>query len=231
MTADTQGAAANLPDPTDVGEGEFAKSRITRARILNAMVHLLAEQGFSATSMPAVAREAGLSRTAMLYHFPSRRVLLEAVVQHVTRRRVELHEEMLAGLPRDERFRGIAVDAGWAQVQSPEFRAFCELSMAARTDPELDEVFQTALEAFDRARRDMAIKLAEPEVASSPVFDLRRDIHRLVLEGMAKQEGIAFDVEQRTDELFAFLKLMWSDEGEAFLKRAIEPAESNVSAG
>ena len=121
-----------------------------------------------------------------------------------------------------DRFRDGAVEAGWAQVQTPEFKAFCELSMAARTDAELDQVFRSSLEAFDRARRDAALHLAEPEVAASPVFDLRRDIHRLVLEGLAKQDGIAFDVERRSDELFAFLKLLWSDQGEEFLAKALD---------
>ncbi len=222
MTEVLKNVDAYLADPTAVSDGEFKKSRATKQTILEAMTQLLAEQGFAACSTPAIARAAGLSRTAMLYHFPTRRVLLEAVVVHITRRRVEMHEEMLAELPRDDRFRDGAVEAGWAQVQTPEFKAFCELSMAARTDAELDQVFRSSLEAFDRARRDAALYLAEPEVAASPVFDLRRDIHRLVLEGLAKQDGIAFDVERRSDELFAFLKLLWSDQGEKFLAKVLD---------
>ncbi|MEM9743823.1 MAG: helix-turn-helix domain-containing protein [Pseudomonadota bacterium] len=213
-------AAETLPDPTSVREGGFSKSQETKRRILDAMLRLLAEQGYAATSMPAVAKAAGMSRTAMLHHFPSRRVLLDAVVRHVMRRRIELHEAFVSGIPRDQRFRGVAVDASWEQLQAVEFKAYYELSVAARTDAELNQVFQETLEAFDRARRDVGVKLAEPSVANSPVFDLRRDIHRLVMEGMVTGEGIAFDVEKRSSELVAFLKLLWSDEGAAFLRRA-----------
>lgn len=183
-------------------------------------MRLIAEKGYASVSTPAVAKASGLSRTAILHHFSSRRALLEAVVQYVTRRRIELHEEMLAEMPRDQRFRSMAVDAGWDQVQSIEFKAYYELSIAARTDQQLNEVFQETLETFDRARKEIATKLAEPSVSESPVFDLRRDIHRLILEGMATGEGMAFDVEKRSAELFAFLKLIWSDEGEAFLRSA-----------
>lgn len=221
---DDSNAAAALPDPTSVADGEFAKSQETRKRILEAMMKLLADQGYAALSTPAIAKASGLSRTALLYHFSSRSSLLEAVVRYVMRRRIELHEEMIADMPRGQRFRDMAVDAGWAQLQSVEFKAYCELSVAARTDNELNRVFTSTLEAFDRARRDIALQLAEPSVAQSPVFDLRRDIHRLILEGIATGEGFSIDAEKRAAELFAFVKLIWSDDGEAFLKQAQQQA-------
>ena len=225
MSKTRDSVATEFPDPTRVAEGEFAKSKATRTRILEAAVELLAEKGYAATSTPAVARQAKLSRTAMLYHFPSRHALIEAVVQFVTRRRVEMQEEMQSQLPQDETFRDRSVDSTWEQLQSKEFRAFCELSMAARTDADLAAVFRPAMAAFDMARREMALKLAEPAVAASPGFDLRRDLHRFLLEGMAQQNGITFNVEQRTSQLFAFLKLIWSDEGDAFVSRAVELAD------
>ena len=72
----------------------------------------------------------------------------------------------------------------------------------------------------------MALKLAEPDVAESPGFNLRRDLHRFLLEGMAQQDGITFDQGQRMAQLFAFLKLVWSDEGEAFVNLAVQRARS-----
>jgi len=229
MSDPSDSISTEFPDPTSVGKGEFAKSKATRTRILEAAVELLAEKGYAATSTPAVARQAGLSRTAMLYHFPSRQALIDAVVQYVTRRRVEMQEEMQAHLPQDDTFRSRSVDSTWEQLQSKEFRAFCELSMAARTDADLAAVFQPAMAAFDRARREMALKLAEPEVAESPGFHLRRDLHRFLLEGMAQQDGITFDQEQRMAQLFALLKLIWSDEGEAFVNRAVQRAEKHAT--
>lgn len=224
MQKASDSAATHFPDPTALSAGEFAKSKNTRERILEAAVVCLAEKGYAATSTPAVARQANLSRTAMLYHFPSRQALIDAVVHYVTRRRVEMQEEMQAHLPRDATFRSRSVASTWVQLQSNEFKAFSELSMAARTDADLGEVFAQAMAAFDEARREMALKLAEMAVAQSPVFDLRRDIHRFLLEGMAQQDGITFNVDKRKSELFAFLKLIWSDEAEEFLQQAVDQA-------
>ena len=45
----------------------------------------------------------------------------------------------------------------------------------------------------------------------SPGFDLRRDITRFLMEGLAQQDGITFNHEQRMRELFGFLKLLYTD--------------------
>lgn len=59
----------------------FVETR--RADILAAALRLWAENGYAATSVEAVAREAGLSKGALYLYFPSKRALLdELVVTH-----------------------------------------------------------------------------------------------------------------------------------------------------
>lgn len=53
----------------------------TRARILDAALDLFGAQGYGATSMSAVAAEAGLSMTGLVHHFPSKPDLLTAVLE------------------------------------------------------------------------------------------------------------------------------------------------------
>lgn len=200
-----------LPDPTELVQGEFAKSKTTRTRILEAAIACLADTGYAATSTNSVASAAGITRAALLYHFPSRAALIEAVIHYVTRRRVEMQEEYCREIPRDEQFPARTIDALWEQVNTREFRAFTELSIAARTSRGLARMFRPAMEAFDRSRREMALKLAQPHIASEPGFDLRRDITRFLMEGLAQQDGITFNREQRMQELFGFLRLLYTD--------------------
>lgn len=212
-----------LPDPTRIAEGGFAKSRLTRARILEAAVEVLATQGYASMSTTAVADEAGLTRAAMLYHFPSRMSLIEAVVHYVTRKRLEMYAEAMSGLTHDQNYFDRAIDVAWEQLQSPEFLAFSELSTAARTDPELSVIFTPALAEFDRGRRATALKLFPRDYAEKPWFDLRRDIVRFLLEGLAQQGGMSFDAERRKAELIGFLKaLAMEPESEAVLSKAKE---------
>ncbi len=53
----------------------------TREKVLSAAAALFAEQGYRATSMVAVAEQAGLSQTGLLHHFPSKELLLAGVLQ------------------------------------------------------------------------------------------------------------------------------------------------------
>src|ERR1700722_130735 len=55
------------------------KSRRTRARILAAATRLFAEIGYHAAANALIAEAAGVTRGAMLYHFPRREGPLEAV--------------------------------------------------------------------------------------------------------------------------------------------------------
>ncbi len=59
------------------------KSQKTRARILDQAMRLIAEIGYHAATNPVIADAAGLTRGAMLYHFPTREALVEAAVAHV----------------------------------------------------------------------------------------------------------------------------------------------------
>jgi AcrR family transcriptional regulator len=57
----------------------------TRARILDAAVRVMAD-GFASVSIPAVAREAGVSIPTIYRHFATKRDLLAAMYPHLVRR-------------------------------------------------------------------------------------------------------------------------------------------------
>src|SRR5688500_3606873 len=62
-----------------------AHAQATRARILEATVAVMA-RGVASVSIPAVAREAGVSVPTVYRHFATKRDLLAAVFPHVMRR-------------------------------------------------------------------------------------------------------------------------------------------------
>ena len=66
------------------------RSEETRARILDAAVHVLSTRGYAGFRTAEVATQAGVSRGALTHHFPSRDELLVAVVADVFRRAAEL---------------------------------------------------------------------------------------------------------------------------------------------
>jgi AcrR family transcriptional regulator len=215
-------AVAPLPDPTEPRAGEFLKSGRTRRRILDIAVRCLAEHGYRSLSAAQVAEAAGLSRATMIYHFPTRRALVEALIAYVTRERIARYEAAMAAIPRSARFRETAVDLAWAQAREPAFAAFAELAQAARTDPELAQLFRPAMAAFDRGRREAAIRIFPADTSARPDFDLGRDVLRFLLEGLVQQDGITYDREARLRALRRFTQLLVaSPEGQALLARTM----------
>lgn len=72
----------------------------TRRRLLDAAESLARRQGSANLSLDAVAAEAGLSKGGLLYHFPSKLHLLEALVaDHLERLDLALRAEEKAGGP------------------------------------------------------------------------------------------------------------------------------------
>jgi AcrR family transcriptional regulator len=60
-----------------------SKSERTRAAVLGAAEDLFSERGFDATSLGAIGERAGIQASAVLYHYPSKRELYEAVLERM----------------------------------------------------------------------------------------------------------------------------------------------------
>ncbi|WP_326601007.1 TetR/AcrR family transcriptional regulator [Rhodococcus sp. PD04] len=67
-----------------------------RAKLLDAFVTILLEQGERAATLEAVAATAGVSKGGLLYHFPSKDALVEGLAEHVEALGAEDVERMRA---------------------------------------------------------------------------------------------------------------------------------------
>ncbi len=180
------------------------KSRRTRARILDVAMHLVGEIGYAGATNGRIAEAANLTRGAMLYHFPDRESLVEAVVAHIQTLRTQLLETAAATAPRGPDRTDHAIDAYWRLLHDPSFVAFAELERAARTDPLVQARVAEAQAAFDRAEvGDHLFDLVQGGTGAR--LQAGRDLARFMLEGLA-QARLAYDAEARTENLLAVVK-------------------------
>jgi AcrR family transcriptional regulator len=221
-----------LPDPTTIIGTELRKSTQTRTRIMQAAINCLAETGYAGTTTTTVSVRAGLTRATMLYHFPSRIALIEAVIHYVTRERIRLFQEAYTAMPEESRTDGRHIDIYWEQVQGRVYKAFGELSTASRTDPDLAAVLVPASAEFDRVRRETALSLFPPDFTQQPYFDLRRDITRYILEGLALLDAPSHNGDRRIADLISFLKALTTEpEGRAIMLKALKRSSSSRQTG
>lgn len=155
----------------------------TRQALLDAVDELTAERGWSACSLQAVARRAGLTTGAVYSTFGSRAALLVAAMLRRT--------ESMAGLPADEPDLAGAVTryarAYWAALRDEAGRnlltAQLDLLRVAATQPELRE-------ALARAHTELLEAMAEQLTARGFTGDAAVVVRRMVgvLQGLALQQ-------------------------------------------
>ncbi|MEU9734983.1 TetR/AcrR family transcriptional regulator [Streptomyces sp. NPDC048002] len=77
---------------------ETAKSRETRAKLLDGALRTLTEQGIAKTSARSVAAAAGVNQALVFYHFGSLNDLLAAACRHGAERQVARYRDRFAGV-------------------------------------------------------------------------------------------------------------------------------------
>ncbi|VFA97220.1 TetR/AcrR family transcriptional regulator [Nocardia cyriacigeorgica] len=157
----------------------------TRARILDAATQLLVERGYAGWSTLAVQHAAGLSRGALLHHFPTIDTLTAALVDHL----VELNERAARQAARSPDASADPVERTLAALLEtltrPPAQAEQELWTAARTDPALAAVLR---ESERRAGRDLhrvIDTLFGSELTDHPRYPAIRDLTIAMLRGVA----------------------------------------------
>ena len=172
----------------------------TRAQLLEATVDSLAELGYARTTTTEVAARAGLSRGAQLHHFGTKAELVTAALEHLHMRLLGEFRTAMASLPPGADPIDASIDVMWDLYSSPLTVAWMELSLTARTDPELrarmaelDRRFMAgARAAFAEA---FPAQAADPGNSVAPVFTLA------LLDGLALRRLVVRD----DDEVSAVL--------------------------
>lgn len=155
----------------------------TRARILDTAIDLLVRRGYAGLTTVAVQDAAGLSRGALLHHFPTvadlTTALVETLVQHNEQAARAAADRLGADTDPVER----ALSALYESMTRPSAQAELELWAAARTDPELATALTTAERAAGRDLFRVVDELFGAEITAHPRYPVIRDLTITVLRG------------------------------------------------
>jgi AcrR family transcriptional regulator len=177
-----------------------------RARLLDATVECLVKFGYSGASTPKICQQAKVSRGAQLHHFPTKESLIVASVDHlVTRRHAEFRQAM-SELPEHVDRGPVAIDLLWKMISGDTFYAWLELSVAARTDPNLREAVQDLNARFQDAMHATFLEFF-PDALGNPVLEIAPDFAFAVLEGLALRKIYSPGDDRAGQVLFAIKSL------------------------
>lgn len=153
-------AAATVNGPRSHAE----RSASMRERLLAATVSSLAENGYGGTTTLEVQKRAGVSRGALLHHYPSRPELILAAMEYVLREREAGLRARIGRPPRGDRL-AWAIRVIWETFDSGSFAASLELWLAARNDPDLKAALIPQERLWGAANHEWAERLFGPATA------------------------------------------------------------------
>lgn len=184
----SQAAATRVP--------QEERTRLMRARLLEATVDCLVEHGFSGTSTTLVSERAGVSRGAQLHHFPTKNDLVVAAVEHLTEVRGAELAAAAAALPTGARRTRAVLQMLGDHFASPVFTAALELWVAARTDEALLAAVAPLEQRVGREIHRMTVDLLGADESQPGVRELVQATLDLV-RGLGLANTISDDARRR----------------------------------
>lgn len=115
------------------------RSAEMRSVLVETAIRLLHRNGYAATTTILVAKEAGVSRGAMLHHFGTKVDLMAEVVRSVYENEVEQYRKLLLPITDLEERRRAMPDVVWRVLSRPSGVAVLEILQGSRSDPVLGE--------------------------------------------------------------------------------------------
>jgi|TARA_B110000259_G_scaffold12861_1_gene13668 AcrR family transcriptional regulator len=165
------------------------KSAMTRSAILEATIQCLLELGYANTTTALIANYAGVSRGAMMHHFPSRISVMRAVIDYLHVLRLQEYRDLMSDIDdpqsklTDKAIRE-SVEAAWRYVNLPSFLAYQEMLAASRTDGELRQIIEPVEKDFEKQFLN-TVKAVFPHWQNLARLEGAHDMVQFLMKGMA----------------------------------------------
>lgn len=178
----------------------------TIGRAIDAAIKCLYRDGYSATTTISVAAEAGISRGALLHHFPTKVDLIVAVALEVVRRSQDKRREFITAHPRGlPRFAAIT-EASWVTLQEPAAMTLLEIVMASRGDLELAARLPAVMETMEQWQREGLREIARDiGFTDDARLDAMSMLHQAAMRGLSIELLFAED-RSKIDAAFDLLR-------------------------
>ena len=183
------------------------RSALTRGQLLDATVECLSALGYARTTTTEIAERAGVSRGAQLHHFPTKAELVITAVGHLFDRRHAEFVDAIGRLPAGAPRTTAAIDLLWRMVSGPTFYAWLEITVAARTDPELRAPVAALTARFMETVRKTFADLFPAPADTNPLYDVAPFFVFALMDGLALEKIVTDDPERIRSVLDALKNL------------------------
>lgn len=128
-----------------------ARSVATREKLIAATLEVIHDRGYNRATTPEFARRAGVSRGALLHHFPARSDLILAAMEHLLTEGTRDIRRMADGVARKTVGLNDFIEFLWGMFSGRFFYLSVEFINEARTDAELRQKMIPVVRKFHEA--------------------------------------------------------------------------------
>jgi AcrR family transcriptional regulator len=191
--------------------------RARRAQLIDAAIDAIAELGYHAASLARIAERAGVSKSAVLYHFANKDALIQAVVAEVFRVGAEATVPTVAAQPSargklrafletnlafmgEHRRRLNAVIEVWSNLETPDDRSELAVGVTSTRVDMVEAILRLGQERGEFrsfAIRPVAVTIVQ--ALDGAASEVERD-SELDLAAYARELVDLFDRATRSDE-------------------------------
>jgi len=189
MSIVTSPAKRSPPRPkavvTSARRTQAERSAETRERLLEAAAELISARGYARLRTADVADTAGVSRGAMLHHFPSKGALVVATLAHVFEKARAVSRARAAAIDKPDDLLAAVIADGREFFFNEHFKVSLDIVLSTSTD---NAVRKQILDVSSKARRPVEAAWSEALAARGVSPALAADLVALTLglvRGMA----------------------------------------------
>ena len=182
-----RGGASKAADTAVAVRGPHAeRTAAMRKRLIDAAIDCLGRLGYGATTLQLVTDVAGVSRGAVLHHFPNKVDLMIAVAEYAAGKQNRHVARLLANTkPGMDRYLAITM-ATWDAMTKPAAIALLEIMMGSRSDKELGARFPAVIASLEKYQREGVWEQAQSAgIGDKATIEAMVHLHNAAMRGLA----------------------------------------------
>ncbi|MEW6154203.1 MAG: TetR/AcrR family transcriptional regulator [Actinomycetota bacterium] len=155
----------------------------TRARIVEAALQTIRDEGVVGTSARAIARAGGFNQALIFYHFGSVQQVLLAAVESISAQRMARYQERLAGVTTLAELVAVGAECHREDVAEGNIRVLSQMLAASGASPELAAQMQAFFDPWVQLVEDAATRVMEgtPYARTVPAHDVAMGVVALFM--------------------------------------------------
>ena len=200
-----------------------SRSNSTINKILQATIDTIYEAGFHNTTTSRISLKAGVSRGALLHHFPRKEILIAEAVRFMLRKEIEEIERLAKNVTKKRLSIDEFVDILWEHFSGPLFMTTMDYLAASRTEPLLKRELVPASLEFNESLDKIWQRFFVTKSVSDEEKRLAFTSTICLLRGMAVNSVLRDDA-----DYFRDLLNFWKKELTSILKTGSESCNQGI---